>query len=106
MSICAFPCDPCSREVEFGDQRLHAIVAHRRCVRIECVGFDDVGAGVQKSTVNVLDYTWARNRQQVVIALQVLLPVPETIAPEVVLIETKTLNHRAHGAVQEQNPLG
>ena len=47
----------------------------------------------------------ARDRQQVVIAFKVVVPVGEAVAPLVVLPESVSLDHRAHRTIEQEDPL-
>ena len=44
--------------------------------------------------------------EQVVIALQRLLMRGKTLAPEIFFIQFQILDHRSHGAIKNENPLG
>ncbi len=100
----------CAREtrrgqVQLGDEVLHAIVRHRRRIGIEGVGLDDVGAGVEKRVMNLADDGRTRQRQQVIVAFEVAVPLGEALAAVFVLPEAIALNHRAHGPVEQQDAL-
>ena len=103
MCIGAFARDPRRREIQLRNERLHAVVTHRRRVRIECVGLDDIGPGVEKPAMDVLDQLRLRDRQQVVVAFEILFPGGEALAAEIVLAEAVALNHRAHRTVKQDN---
>ena len=95
-----------SMQVELADQTLHPIVAQRRGIGIEGVGLDDVGARGQVLGVNLADQRRLRQRQQVVVALQIARPVAEALPAVGGLVGLVALDHRAHGAVEHQDALG
>ena len=74
--------------------------------RGEGVGGDDVGAGAQIFGVNVLDRLRLGQDQQIVVAAQVAVKILVTLAAKGGLVELKTLDHGAHGAVEHENALG
>jgi len=98
-------CEPGCRTIEVSYERLHAVVAHRRGIRVERVGFDDVGAGFEELPVDVLNQLGTRYRQQVVVALQVPVPLAESLAAEIVLCQAIALNHSAHRTIEKQDSL-
>src|SRR5205807_7262327 len=48
---------------------------------------------------------WPGEDQEVVVVLEVAVPVPEPLAPVVPLLEVVGLDHRAYRAVEHQDPL-
>ena len=71
----------------------------------EGVGLDHVGAGRQVLLVDLADDVGPHQRQQLVVALEVLVMVLEAIAAEVGLGQLVALDHGAHRAVQDQDAL-
>jgi hypothetical protein len=55
--------------------------------------------------VNLADDLRLRERQQIVVALEIMPEIAKTIAAVVSLVEPVTLNHRAHGAIENQDAL-
>ncbi len=55
--------------------------------------------------MDLADHLRAREHQQVVVALQVLRPVAESLAAVVSLAELVGLDDRAHGAIEHQHAL-
>ena len=53
--------------------------------------------------MNVADRIGLRQDQQIVVAAQVVRPVGETLAPEIGFLQLQLLDHRAHGAVENEN---
>ena len=91
--------------VELVGQLLHAVVAERHRVGVERVGLDDVGAGLEVLPVDAGDDVGLRDRQQVVVADQVGRPVGEPLAAVAGLVGPVPLDGRAHGAVEDHDPL-
>ena len=85
---------------------LEPVLGLRDGGRIEGVGLDDVGAGLQVRGVDVADDLGLGQRQDVHVALEVRGPVGETLAPVGRLVESVGLDHGAHGAVEQQDTLG
>jgi hypothetical protein len=56
-------------DVEVVDHVLQVVVGLRERIRVERVGFDDVGAGIKVLLVNAADHVRPRENQQVVVAL-------------------------------------
>ena len=56
--------------------------------------------------MDAADQRRLRQREQVVVAAQVAAPAAEALAAELLLGEALALDHRAHGAVEDQDPLG
>ena len=103
LGIGAFAGKSRGGEIQFRNERFHAVVAHRRRVRIESIGFDDVGAGIEKLLMYFANDPWPRDREQVVVALQVAVPVRESLAAVIVFAEPVALDHRAHGAIEQHD---
>ena len=70
----------CGGQVHLVGQLLHAVVGQGDALRVEGVGLDDVGAGLQVLLVDLLDDRRLRQHQQVVVALDVTLPIREALA--------------------------
>ncbi len=97
--------DPGRRHIHLMDQVLHVIVGLRNPGGAESIGLDDVRAGGQVLFVDLLDHLWLRQNQQLVVALDVVREIPETVAPISRLVQLVALDHRAHRAVEDQNAL-
>ena len=93
------------RQIELVGQCFHAVVAQRHGGRIEGIGLDDVDAGGEIIQVQAADQGRLRQRQQVVVAAQVAAPAAKTLAAELLLGKALALDHGAHGAVEDQDPL-
>ena len=94
---------PRALPVQLTDQRFHRVVGHRHRIRIEGVGLDDVSAGGKIRRVDLADQRRLGQRQQIVVALEVLLPVGKALASKGGLVQCVTLDHGAHGTVENQH---
>ncbi len=72
----------------------------------EGVRLHDVGAGLEVLLVDALDRFRAREREQLVVALQQDLVVLHAFRMEVLLLQPEALDHGAHGAVEDEDALG
>ena len=95
--------ETCGRDVEIVDDVLQVVVGLRERVRVERVGFDDVGAGVQVLLVDPADHVGPRENQQIVVPLQALRMVAKPVAPEVRFFESCALDHRTHRTVEKDD---
>jgi hypothetical protein len=93
-------------DVELVGQVLGAVVGLRDRLRVERVGLDDVGAGVEVLVVDAADDVRAREDEDVGVALEVVPVVPQPLAPVVRLAELVALDHGAHRAVEDEHALG
>ena len=89
--------------VQFVHQALQAVVGLRRSVRVEGVGLDDVGPGLEVLVVDLANHLRMRQGKEIVVALQVARRLEEALAAEVRLRELVALDGRAHRAVQYQD---
>ena len=80
-----------------------AVVGLRDGRGAERVRLDDVGPGPQVLPVDVADQLRTRDREQVVVALQVGLGLAKAVAAKVVFGQVMTLNHRPHRAVHDED---
>ncbi len=98
--------EPGGGQVHLVGQPLHAVVGQRDALGVEGVGADDVGAGRQIALVDLGDGLRLGEHEQVVVALHGLGMGGEALAPEGRLVELVALDHRAHGAVDDQDAPG
>ena len=98
--------DSCSRNVDLIRQVFHPVVCHRGAGGVEAVGLDDIRPGFQIGAVDVLDDLRLCQRQQVIVALEIGRPVDKPLATIIGLTQFMALDHRAHGAVKDQNAVG
>ena len=55
--------------------------------------------------MDVVNDIWLSNGQQIVIALDIAMPVGEFLAPVIFLFQFVPLDHGAHCAIQNENAL-
>ena len=91
--------------VDLGREIFHLVVGHGDAGGVEGVGLEDVGAGGTVLIVDLANDRGATQHQQVVVALDVGMPVGKPLPPIVRLTEFVTLDHGAHGPVDDQDPL-
>ncbi|MNV36689.1 hypothetical protein D3C71_1281770 [compost metagenome] len=111
--------------VELVDQVFKVIVGLADRGRVEGVGLDQIRAGFQVRGVDAADHLRAGQQQQVVVALEVMplrrltgrgmvaagpvlvvVTAGEARAAVIVLFQPVPLDHRAHGAIDDQDALG
>ena len=86
--------------VELGDDLLEMVIGHADGGGGETVGLDDVGSGGEVGGVDLFDHGRLGEAEEVVVALQIVGKVLETLAAEVGLGQAVGLHHRAHGPVE------
>ncbi len=89
--------------VQLCDQRLHGVIGLGDGGGVEAVGFDDIGACVEKGVVNGADQLRLGQAEQVIVTAQLLRPVVKSRAAVVLLGQIMGLDHGAHRAVQQQD---
>ena len=87
-----------------GDAR-KVVVGLRDRGRRKGVGGDDIGAGAEIAGVNILDRAGLGQDQEVVVASEVAMEIPEAVAAKCRLIVFERLDHGAHGTIEHQNAL-
>ncbi len=92
-------------KVHLVGQVLHAVVRHGDALRVEGVGRDDVGAGLEVGLVNAADDVGLAQHEKVVVSFHGLVEVGKAGAPVGGLVQLVALDHRAHRTVDEQDPL-
>ena len=92
-------------QVDLVGQRLHAVVGERDALGIEGVGADDIGAGRQIAVVDLGDRLGPGQHEQIVVALHGLAVAGKARPAEGRLVELVALDHRAHGAVDDEDAL-
>ena len=86
---------------------LEPALALRDRMRREGVGRHEVGAGLEVGTVDRLDVVGPREAENVDVATQILrMTASEACAADVLLGQPERLHLRAHGAVEDDDPLG
>ena len=96
-------CSDCPFYKEGEDEELEcgAFMLLRHLLRKKAVTVKGILEAVQPA-----DERRLRQGQQIVVAAQVAAPAAEALAAELFLGEALLLDHRAHGAVEDQDPLG
>jgi len=85
---------------------LEAVIGLGDGVRVERVRFDDIGTGGEISLVDGADRVGLGEVQKIVVAAEIARRVAEARAAERRLVEVPLLDLGAHGAVEQENPLG
>ena len=91
--------------IELVGEVLQPVVGLRDRRRVEGVRLDDIGPGVQEGAVDFPYHVRPREGQEIVVAREVPGVVGEPFAAEIGLAETVLLDHRPHGAVEQEDPL-
>src|SRR3977135_524568 len=94
-----------ARHVERVNVILQAVIERRNRVRVERVGLDDIGAGFEILPLNGLHDLRLRDIQHVVGLAQILRMLRELGPSKGGLVKLLRLDHRAHGAIQNDDPL-
>ncbi len=97
------PGQPRGLVVELVRELLHAVVGERDLLRVEGIGLDEVGSGLEIRPVDGADRIRLGQAEQVVIALEIAVPVGEPLTAVFGLAEAVPLDHRAHRAVEHEN---
>ncbi|RMR97359.1 hypothetical protein ALP75_205063 [Pseudomonas syringae pv. actinidiae] len=92
-------------DVQLVNDRFHAVIGLGHLCGVEGIGFEDVGTGIQIRLLDGADHVWTGQDQQVVVALDVAWPFGKAFAPVVFFLEPVALDHGAHAAIEDQNPL-
>jgi hypothetical protein len=91
-------------EVQLVGERLEPVVRLHDRGAVERVRLEDVAAGLEVLVMDPADDVRPRQHEQIVVALEILRVVEEALAPEVPFGEPLALDHRAHRAVENQDP--
>src|SRR5713226_9706089 len=94
-----------ARYIKFVNVMFEAVIQRRNCVRVERIGLDDVGAGFEVLVLNGLHDARLRDIQHIIVLTQVLRVVGKLGTPKSGLVKLLRLNHSAHGAIQNDDPL-
>ena len=94
---------PSPFQVQIVDRGFQQVVGLRDAGAVEGVGLENVGPRVQVGAVNVGDDIGAGQDENVVVATQVVSVVGKARSAEVRLGQGAPLDHRAHGAVDDQD---
>ncbi len=91
--------------IQLIDQILQLIIGLGNGGRVEGVGLDNVGTGLQIGRMDVADDLRLGDGQQIIVALEVARVVSKALAAIIRLLERIALDHGAHGAVEDQDAL-
>jgi hypothetical protein len=83
---------------------LHFVIGHGERVGVECVGLDDVGAGLEVLAVKACDDIWSGENEQVVVAFEVPGMILESLSPVSGLVQLVGLDHGPHRPVEDHDP--
>ena len=89
--------------VEFIGERLHAVIGHGDRVGIERVGLENIGTGREVLGMDSGHNLRLGEYQQVIVPLEVAGPVGEPGPAIIGLLQPMTLQHGAHGAVEDKD---
>jgi hypothetical protein len=74
-------------------------------LRIKRIRLDDIRPGFEVLPMNRLDDGRLRDVQEIVVSLEVLLPILEPFPPKRSFVELVPLDHGAHGAIKDQDAI-
>ena len=94
-----------ARDVEFMNVFFEAVIERGNSIGVKRVGLDDVGAGLEILPLNGLHDARLRQIQHVKVSTQVARVLQKLRAAKRRLLQLLRLDHRAHGAVQNDDPL-
>ena len=77
----------CGFDIDLVGQLLQPVVGLAEAGGVECVGFDEVGAGLVILPVDVADDVRSGEYQQVVVAAQFVRMLAQALAAEIVLAQ-------------------
>ena len=86
--------------------KIEHLVGQRKCVRIERIGRNNIGASLQVSLMDFGQDIGPRQRKRLVAPFERHRPVSEHIASVILLTQAIGLHHRAQTAVQHQDTAG
>ncbi len=81
------------------------IVALRDHLGVERIGLEQVGTGLEVAAVDLGDDVGPRDGQEIIVATQILGMRAEPLPAEILLLQRVRLDHRAHGAVEDEDAL-
>ena len=93
-------------QIQLVGQRLHPVVGQGNARGVEGVCLDDVRPGLEIGPVDGTDQLRPGNTQQIVMTLEITIPVGKALAAEISLLEGVLLNHSTHRAIENDDALG
>src|ERR1700730_7842305 len=94
-----------ARHVKRVNVILKAVIQRRNRIRVERIRLDDVRAGFEVLPLNGLHDMRLRDIQRIAVLAQVLRVLRERRASKGGFVKLLRLDHRAHGAIQNDDPL-
>ena len=91
------------RKIDLRHAVLKTVVGLRRGVGGEAVGDENVGAGMEVGVMDAADCVRLGQAQQIVVALERMGPIRETLSPVFLLGQVQRLRLRSERAVQDEN---
>ena len=98
-------CQPRTFLVQLFDQMLETVIGLADRRGIEGIRLDDVGAGFEIGAADLTDDVRLRQRQKIVVALELVTVIAETATAERRLVQRITLDHHAPGSVEDEDAL-
>ncbi|CAJ1779925.1 hypothetical protein LMCDFJHI_02900 [Aeromonas salmonicida] len=102
--VCHGTGQPGRLAVDLGRKIFHLVIGHGDASGVEGVGFEDVGPGGTILIVDLANDPGPGQHQQVVVALDVGMPVGKPLTAIIRLAQLVALDHGAHGPVDDQDP--
>jgi hypothetical protein len=102
----SFLCKSSAGLVELVNDFLQAIVLLRDGCAVECIGLNKVGSRQKISFVNAVNDVGASDAEQIVVALQFVRMILESIATKLFISQFLLLDFSAHSAINNHNSLG
>ena len=96
-----FARNPYCLAVQFPYQMFTMIVGHGYTLAAEGIGRDNISPCLQVSAMDILNDIGPCQDQYVIITLHLSGNIQEPAAPEILLRQVVTLNHGAHGTIQQ-----
>ena len=105
IGVGCFTRQACGGDIDLVGELLHLIVGHGDAAGVEAVGLDNIRTRLEIGCVNVADDLRLGQHQQVIVALDIHMPVGKALATIIRLLEFVALDHGAHGAIQDEDAL-
>ncbi len=99
------PGDFCARDIQLMNVIFEAVIERGDPIRVERVGLNDIRARFEILPLNRLHYARLRNIQHVEVSPQVARVLQKLRAAKRRFFKLLRLDHRPHGAVQNDDPL-
>ena len=101
-----FPSDLGTGEVNFSHRRLKTVISLRNRRGAEGIRLHDIASRFEVGAMDAPDYLRPSDREEIIIPLQIVTMILESLAPEVRLGKRMLLDHRPHRTVKEGNASG